>query len=327
MILPFAFALIVLCSCVHHEKSVKQEPIPRLDLAIVNSSASSEQCKNEVAREFVENLLVNKGLDRTNVHKLLCDPRIVIDKGFIVKSLIGSAPTASTSSSKYMYYNPQFISKGRAFIEGNQDAFANIHERYGVSPEIVTAILIIETKLGTYEGKYRAFDVFVNISLANDPEVIAVLKGTYGNNYPELFNENNLEKLRARGRWALNELCALIQLSDKLQLDPIEIKGSIAGAIGPAQFIPTSFIKFGVAGNLDERIDPFRMDDAIASIANYLKLAGWTDSGSDKADHKKRTAIWIYNHHEIYVNTVMKLYNELRTAGFNEKLTKEMYSQ
>jgi membrane-bound lytic murein transglycosylase B len=54
------------------------------------------------------------------------------------------------------------------------------------------------------------------------------------------------------------------------------------------------------------------MPDAIASIANYLKKSGWTDTGPED---KRRTAIWLYNHSEIYVNTILKIYRELGIAG------------
>jgi membrane-bound lytic murein transglycosylase B len=91
-------------------------------------------------------------------------------------------------------------------------------------------------------------------------------------------------------------------------MDPFEIKGSYAGAIGPAQFIPSSFLKFGIDGDFDGVRDPFNMTDAMASIANYLKLAGWDEEAGEE---RLRKAIWHYNHSQVYVNTVMMLYQEL----------------
>jgi len=162
--------------------------------------------------------------------------------------------------------------------------------------------------------------VFANLALATDEKTLSSLKETYGRTNPALYREKNLDQARARGEWAVRELYALILLSERLNLDPLEVKGSIAGALGPAQFIPTSFLKFGVDGGPDSRIDPFSMTDAIASIANYMKLAGWTDGEAGNAEQRKRKAIWTYNHHEIYVNTVMKIYEELKYSGANAVL-------
>ena len=289
-----------LVSCAHTNKNqVQGPPVP-------------EQLNDTVSRALVEDLLVQKGLDREKIHSMIYDPRIVIDPQFILRSLFNTTLGVTTSKSDYMYYNPRFIPKGRAFIEENRVLFDHIKEHYDISPEIITAILIIESKLGTYAGEYYAFQVYTNLALANDPYVLSLLKVSQGAKYPGLYDVELIKKAQARGKWALDELYDLILLADKLHYDPLALKSSNAGALGPAQFIPSTFMGFGVAGDSDGRIDPFYMPDAIASIANYLKESGWTDTGSED---KRRTAIWIYNHSEIYVNTILKIYRELEIAG------------
>jgi len=111
-----------------------------------------------------------------------------------------------------------------------------------------------------------------------------------------------------RGEWALTELGALMDLARAIDMDPCEIRGSYAGAVGPAQFIPSSFQSLGVDGDSDGIRDPFNMVDAMASIANYLKRAGWKNGAGQET---LRQAIWHYNHSQAYVNTVMMLYEEL----------------
>lgn len=317
-LIPVLF-LLILTSCAHHQPVLERKSDLNTEIAMPDT-AVPEQTAEDAYRSYVEDLLVEKGLDRNRAHAMLQDPRLVIDPGFIVKCMFNSAPGPATPSSKYMYYNPEFIRKGRIFIEQNQPAFDEIMERYCVSPEIITAILIIETKLGTYTGKYRAFDVFVNLALATDENTLSSLKEDFGSSHPALYREKNLDQARVRGKWAVKELYALILLAERLNLDPLEVKGSIAGALGPAQFIPTSFLRFGVDGGPDSRIDPFCMTDAIASIANYLKMAGWTDGETGNAEQRKRTAVWTYNHHEIYVNTVLKVYEELKYSEANAGL-------
>ncbi|MEA2101963.1 MAG: lytic murein transglycosylase, partial [Thermodesulfobacteriota bacterium] len=104
--------------------------------------------------------------------------------------------------------------------------------------------------------------------------------------------------------WALDELYALIVLTQAIGRDPLNTPGSFAGALGPAQFIPTSFINYGIDGNNDNKKDPFDMQDAMASIANYLHCAGWTQ---DADITEKRKAVWAYNHSRVYVNTILML--------------------
>lgn len=72
---------------------------------------------------------------------------------------------------------------------------------------------------------------------------------------------------------------------------------SYAGAIGPMQFMPATFSAYGVDGNGDGRKDPWNLEDAIFSAANYLVANGFS--------HDKRKAIWHYNHADWYVNKVL----------------------
>src|SRR4030042_2453790 len=84
--------------------------------------------------------------------------------------------------------------------------------------------------------------------------------------------------------------------------------GSFAGAMGPAQFIPSTFRSYGVDGDGDGIASPFNMKDAKASMAHYLKSSGWSEKASNE---RKRKAVFQYNRSEVYVNTIMMLYEEL----------------
>jgi membrane-bound lytic murein transglycosylase B len=307
MILSTAFAFV---SCAY--KTTIKEPVP----VQKQITAPSKHPDESASRAFIENFLVKKGLGHDRVHELLSDPRVTIDPRFIVTSLFPASPLpplpTNTPSADPTYYSPRFIPLGRIFMEENRDTFDCIERDYGISPEIITAILIIESKLGTLAEDYQAFQVYTNLALADNPEILAFLQETEGTRYPGLYQEPLMKKARKRGKWAGGELYHLILLSDRLQFDPIELKSSCAGALGPGQFIPSTFTGFGVDGNSDGRTDPFSMPDAMASIANYLKKSGWNDAGPEQ---KQRMAIWLYNHSETYVQTILKLHRELIAAG------------
>ena len=307
----FIIGLSLMSSCAHKEPPVESALTPEVQPTIqpvLPPLLGKELVNDAHARGFIEELLVSKGIDRDRAHAMVTDPRVVFDEKFIEKNLNFVRPKASSKSPGCMEYEKKYIIKGKAFIEENQDLFDVVQERFGVSPEIITAILIIETRIGTYPQKYYAFNVYANISLLSDPDIIAQMKDFTGVDDIPLKDEEGVKKTLARGRWAGGELYNLILLADALELDPQEIKGSAGGALGPAQFIPSTFMKWGADGDDDGVRNPFSMQDATASIANLLTKSGWRENGDEK---KNRSAIWLYNHSDVYVNTIMKLYAEL----------------
>jgi len=258
---------------------------------------------------YIENLLVAKGLERNHVRKMLHDPRVSIDANIIIKNLFYSSPKGSTKQPEYMEIDPKYIKKGKQYIKDNESIFSSIQNRFAISAEVITAILIVESRLGTYPEKYNVFAAFTNLAVILDPAYLDNVRQTYSKDYPKLNDKATIERAQKKALWALKELYQFILLADELERDPLAISGSFAGALGPGQFIPSSFVEYGRDGDRDGRKDPFNMADAMASIANYLKRAGWEEGASIK---KRRKAVWYYNHSEVYVNTIMMLYNKLK---------------
>jgi hypothetical protein len=104
------------------------------------------------------------------------------------------------------------------------------------------------------------------------------------------------------------EVRAVFELSDRLAVDPLELRGSGSGAFGYAQFLPTSYLRFGKDGSGDGRVDLFDMSDASASCANYLAAQGWRKGLSQR---ERRSVIWRYNRSDAYVSTVLTLARNL----------------
>lgn len=295
LVLMASFALFALTAC-SHVSSVKP-PVP---------APAKEEASVPDPKHFVEDMLVSKGHKRMYVRALLNDPRVTVNTSIMTKNVFDSAPKPSAKNPKVMEVSPRFYKKGMDFIVEYEDAYETAWERYEVSPEVITAILILETRLGDYPMKYNVFKVYTTLTTLLDSEYFtSVLQAARSGYVP---TEKVMSDARKKGKWGLEELSALISMSDRLGIDPVGINGSFAGALGPAQFIPTSFVRFGVDGNDDGKIDPFDMEDCIVSVANYLKLAGWKE---DAAIERKRQAIWTYNHHEVYVNTIMMIHNRL----------------
>ena len=105
------------------------------------------------------------------------------------------------------------------------------------------------------------------------------------------------------------EILAVLEIAKLSRVDPFEIIGSGAGAFGIPQFLPSSYLKFGVDADGDGRVSLFSFPDAIASCANFFKSYGWRDDAPPK---KKRQVIWQYNHSAAYIDATLKVADLLK---------------
>jgi len=144
---------------------------------------------------------------------------------------------------------PPSVRQGSEFITRYQDTFRQVEAKYGVDTNLLTALLRLESNLGKNTGNYVAVNVFYT-----------------------LLSQQEEEK---RWRWAGDNLVALASFCKNTGSDCFALRGSYAGALGAAQFLPYSVQQFGADGNGDDRVDPFLMEDAIMSAANYLVIHGW----------------------------------------------------
>jgi membrane-bound lytic murein transglycosylase B len=155
---------------------------------------------------------------------------------------------------------------------------------------------------------FNVVNVYVSLALMLNPDYLKGVQGSYAQAYPQLKDEATLARARRKARWAVYELSCLVRLADSLKIDPLTISGSFSGALGPEQFLPSSFWLFGIDGNGDGIADPFNPEDAIFSMGNYLRMFGWTE---DAHIDQKRRAVWFYNRSRVYVNTVLMVYDKL----------------
>jgi membrane-bound lytic murein transglycosylase B len=149
-------------------------------------------------------------------------------------------------------YEPIFITSKRiddgvAFWKKNATSLAQAQKKYGVPPEMIVAILGVETFYGQRTGKHNVFDSLVTLAF----------------HYPP------------RAAFFRSELKEFLVLARDEKWDVSKLNGSYAGAMGAPQFISSSYRRFAVDANNKGKRDLNNMDDAIASVANYFKLNGW----------------------------------------------------
>ena len=205
------------------------------------------------------------------------------------------------------FLKSKVIAKARSFIEDNKAVLENIPAHYGVPKEVVVSILLVETHLGVNLGKKNAFNNLASMALCTDLDTIRPYLAR------KLITAQNepfaRECCRQKAEWAYTEIKALIDYAQRNGIDPIGIPGSIYGAIGLCQFMPSNILPYGVDADQDGRIDLFAKPDAINSIANYLREHGWTPGMNRTSRHK---VIFTYNHSSVYANTVLAVADKLK---------------
>ncbi len=202
---------------------------------------------------------------------------------------------------------PEVITKAREFMAANRAALNRVESMYGVPPEIVTAILTVETRIGENMGYDNAFVILSSMALSRDLNVIEPYLWQHGFTTEE--RDFLREKAREKGDWAYQELTSLLTHCRDQGTNPLAFPSSIYGAVGICQFMPSNILLYGVDGDMDGDVDLFSMADAVMSVGSYFAGHGWR-TGLD--EEGQRDVVHSYNHSTIYVNTIMTLAGRLR---------------
>jgi membrane-bound lytic murein transglycosylase B len=146
------------------------------------------------------------------------------------------------------FVNERRLSNGLRFWQENGAELARAESIYGVPPEIIVAIIGVETEYGRNMGKFSVLEALATLAF----------------DYPP------------RADFFRSELEQFLLMARENGVSPLEIKGSYAGAIGIPQFMPSSQRCYAVDFDGDDRIDLRQSNtDAIGSVARFLNLHGW----------------------------------------------------
>lgn len=147
-----------------------------------------------------------------------------------------------------IFLTEQRVKEGLIFWKNNEEALNKAEKVYGVPAQIIVAIIGVETFYGRNMGTWPVLDALTTLSF----------------DYPP------------RSEFFTKQLKEYLLMTQEEQLDPLSLKGSYAGAMGMAQFMPGSFRAYAVDFDNDGHIDIWNNPtDAIGSVANYFKKHGW----------------------------------------------------
>lgn len=150
-------------------------------------------------------------------------------------------------------YRPIFltdkrIQQGNSFVAENRAVLQRASDVYGVSPEIIAAIIGVETFYGRITGKHAVLDSLATLAF----------------DYPP------------RAKFFKRELTQFLILATSEGWPADKVLGSYAGAMGVPQFISSSYRQYAVDFDGDGQRDLFGSTaDVVGSVANYLSVHGW----------------------------------------------------
>lgn len=261
--------------------------------------------------------LVADGFDPVKLNALFSraevrfDPLVMVRKmnALLEVKLSADKPKAEPPEIYISYLNPFLLMQARSFLEAQRPALREAEKRYGVPAEILTALLLVETKLGRNVGSKNALSTLASMALAGDFSLIAPHI-----DHREVPTELALWlRLRTaqKGAWAYKELKSLLIYAKDAGLDPASIPGSVYGAIGICQFMPTNAVRYGADLDGDGRVDLFSPGDALLSTARFLAANGWRQG---LPREKQMAVLYRYNHSHSYTRTIMAVADRLRDS-------------
>lgn len=203
--------------------------------------------------EFIDQMVEKHGFNKAELITMFSKIRYVDSAIQLMKPAPASKPK-NWAAYRARFVEPVRIRVGVEFWDTYADALSRAETQYGVPAEIIVGIVGVETVYGRNVGTFRVMDAITTLA----------------------FDYPNTPAREARMVFFRRELENTLLLAKESDIDPFTLVGSYAGAIGWAQFMPSSIrqyaIDFDGDGKIDLRNSPV---DAIGSIAHYLAEHGW----------------------------------------------------
>lgn len=253
----------------------------------------------------VQKQLIADGFEPVKIKQLYSRPQVSFEADGVI--LLFTYKEAQVDYGQFT--NKWSISKAKQYLQKNEPDLARIEKEYGVDKKVITAILLVETGLGASVGTRSTLNTLSTMAALKDPVVRNKLWDLIPDS-KKISRKKFEKKASSRSKWAYKELKAFLEYTSREGFDPALVPGSFAGAVGVAQFMPTSILAYGRDGNNDGMVDMLNHADSMASIANFLKSHGWRPGQSRK---KAEKIIYHYNHSSYYVDIILKISGRLKT--------------
>ncbi len=207
--------------------------------------ADDELVKRPEVKQFINKMVKKHNFNREELREAFQKAKI---EQKIIDSMNKQYEALPWYKYKKLFLDESRIEKGVQFWQNNKKALDKAEEKFGVPPEIIVAIIGVETRYGAYTG---------NIPVLNSLATLAFA-------YPR------------RAEFFTKELEQYLLLAKEQGFDLNKTTGSFAGAMGKPQFIPSSYRNYAIDFDGDGVADLFNSNtDVIGSVANYFYKHRW----------------------------------------------------
>ena len=216
-----------------------------LVLLLAAGSAAASYGERPEVKAFIRNMVERHGFVEDELSALFAR---VERAEPVLQAILPQAQVMPWRDYRAQFVNDKRIAGGAEFWQAHRGALARAQKQFGVPPEIIVAIIGVETRYGRNTGRWRVVDALTTLAF----------------DYPP------------RASFFRNELEHYLLLARDNGFDVFEVRGSYAGAIGIPQFMPGSARAYAVDFDGDGTIDLRNSAvDAIGSVANFLRQHGW----------------------------------------------------
>ncbi|MEZ5529826.1 MAG: lytic murein transglycosylase B [Porticoccaceae bacterium] len=213
---------------------------------VLSLTAQAGYLESPEAMVFADRMVTEHGFDRADINALLAAAE---KKQSIIDAMERPAEKVKPwKDYRKIFITEKRIHEGVEFWRNNRAVLQQASEKYQVAPEVIVAIIGVETFYGRIKGGFRVIDALATLSF----------------DYPP------------RSAFFTKQLEQFLLLAREQHQDPLALTGSYAGAMGYGQFIPSSYRSFAVDFDGDGFADIWEnRADAIGSVANYFAKHGW----------------------------------------------------
>jgi len=212
-------------------------------------AAASRAALAPEEQTFVQEMVDRHGFERAALERAFRGTKFIDS---IIRAMDAPSTSLPWHEFRARYITDARINGGLKFWAAHAAVLERAAAEYSVAPEIIVATIGVETLFGRHTGNIRVLDALTTLAFG----------------YPR------------RAEFFRGELEQFLLLTRETRLGLNTIKGSIAGAIGLPQFLPSSYRKYAVDFDGDGERDLRSVADAVGSVANYYRHFGWQDGAA-----------------------------------------------